>query len=152
VNFWVKEGAGESGDRLVIATGSGALILADAGRSIGLLAAEAGRKLWAKPGRVLAAEDALQPRYVGLPGAGRGQSVVEMEGAGFAAVSWDTLPHCVRVRLDEPLRANARDLIAWSGALTARLVTEPVPGRAESDGEVIELSGEGEALIESAED
>lgn len=138
VNFWVKERSGESGDRLVIATGSGSLLLRDGGQSIGLIACEVGRKLWARGEKILAAEDTLQPRYVALANSGGAASVVEMEGSGFAVVAWKELPHCVRVRLDQPLVAKADAIIAWSGAISARAGAAP---------DVIELRGEGEALV-----
>lgn len=145
VNFWVKEGASAGIERLVIASGQGSLVLSDAGKSIGLIAGEAGRKLWARPDRVIAADESLQPRYVTMSGATTLSGVLELEGAGFAAVSWSRLPHCARVRPGEPLRVSVTALTAWSGDLTAKLLVE---GRHGGAAEVVELAGDGEALIE----
>jgi|CXWL01.1.fsa_nt_gi Flp pilus assembly protein TadD len=141
VTFWVKEAKGTSGERLVIATGSGSLLLSAAGAGIGLLASDPGRKLWVAPERILACEDALQPRYVQI--AGMDSHVLEMEGQGFAALTWKGLPSCVRVHRDQPFEAPLSSVIAWSGRLEAEMGLSPT-----TDEPSIFISGNGEVLYE----
>ena len=141
VTFWVKEVKSESGDRLVIASGSGSLLLAAAGSGIGLLLSDPGRKLWVAPDRILACEDALQPRYVHV--ASMENSVLEMEGNGFAALTWKSLPSCVRVHDDHPFEGPRSKVIAWSGSLEAEMGLSPT-----ADEPSLFISGEGEVLYE----
>ncbi len=142
VTFWVKESrSNPSGERLVIATGSGSLLLSSAGFGIGLLLCEPGRKLWVAPDRILACEDALQPRYVQV--AKMEESVLEMEGHGFAALTWKGLPSCVRVREDQPFEGPRSAVVAWSGALEAEMGLSPA-----TDEPSLFISGEGEVLFE----
>ena len=141
VTFWVKEAKGASGERLVIATGSGSLLLSAAGAGIGLLASDPGRKLWVAPERILACEDALQPRYVQITG--MDTHVLEMEGHGFAALTWKGLPSCVRVHRDQPFEAPLSSVIAWSGRLEAEMGLSPT-----TDEPSIFISGNGEVLYE----
>lgn len=142
VTFWVKETKSASGERLVIATGSGSLLLAATGSGIGLLLSDPGRKLWVAPDRILACEDALQPRYVQV--AGMEVSVLEMEGNGFAALTWKGLPSCVRVHADQPFEAPMSSVIAWSGTLDAEMGLSPA-----TDEPSLFVSGEGEVLFET---
>lgn len=141
VTFWVKETRTTSGERLVIATGSGSLLLSAAGSGIGLLASDAGRKLWVSPDRILACEDALQPRYVQI--ASMESNVLEMEGTGFAALTWKGLPSCVRIHGDHPFEAPLSTVIAWSGNLEAEMGLSPT-----TDEPSLFISGEGEVLYE----
>jgi len=142
VTFWVKESKNSSsGERLVIATGSGSLLLSSSGAGIGLLLSDAGRRLWVAPDRILACEEALQPRYVQI--ASIEQSVLEMEGHGFAALTWKGLPSCVRVHGDQPFEGPLSGVIAWSGSLAAELGLSP-----SGDEPSIFISGEGEVLFE----
>lgn len=141
VTFWVKETRATAGERLVIATGSGSLLLSAAGAGIGLLASDAGRKLWVSPDRILACEDALQPRYVQI--ASMESSVLEMEGSGFAALTWKGLPSCVRIHSDHPFEAPLSTVIAWSGNLEAEMGLSPT-----TDEPSLFISGEGEVLYE----
>ena len=142
VTFWVKESkAGASGERLVIATGSGALLLSAEGSGIGLLLSDPGRKLWVSADRILACEDALQPRYV--PVSSMEAMVLELDGAGFAALTWTGLPSCVRVHQDQPFEGPASSVIAWSGELEAEMGLSPT-----TDGPSLFISGEGEVLFE----
>jgi uncharacterized protein (AIM24 family) len=143
VTFWVKESKSHvSGERLVIATGSGSLLLAAAaGSGIGLLLSDPGRKLWVAPDRILACEDALQPRYV--PVAKMETSVLEIEGHGFAALTWKGLPSCVRVHDDQPFEGPRSSVIAWSGTLDAEMGLSPA-----TDEPSLFISGEGEVLYE----
>lgn len=144
VTFWVKESKGEgSGDRLVIATGSGSLLLSAGGSGIGLLLSDPGRKLWVAPDRILACEDALQPRYVQMPKID--SNVLEMEGHGFAALTWKGLPSCVRVHGDQPFEGPMSSVIAWSGTLEAELGLSPA-----ADEPSVFISGEGEVLYEGS--
>ena len=142
VTFWVKETKSTSGERLVIATGSGSLLLAAGGSGIGLLLSDAGRKLWVAPDRILACEDSLQPRYVPL--ASLETSVLEMEGSGFAALTWKGLPSCVRVHRDQPFEGAISSVIAWSGSLEAEMGLSPT-----TDEPSLFISGEGEVLFET---
>lgn len=142
VTFWVKESKSTSGERLVIATGSGSLLLAAAGSGIGLLLSDPGRKLWVSPDRILACEDALQPRYVQI--AAMEASVLEMEGNGFAALTWKGLPSCVRVHGDQPFEGPISSVIAWSGTLEAEMGLSPT-----TDEPTLFISGEGEVLYET---
>ncbi|MEO5762478.1 MAG: tetratricopeptide repeat protein [Vicinamibacteria bacterium] len=143
VTFWVKESKStSSGERLVIATGSGSLLLAAAGSGIGLLLSDHTRKLWVAPDRILACEDSLQPRYVQV--AAMEASVLEMEGNGFAALTWNGLPSCVRVHSDQPFEAPLSSVIAWSGTLEAEMGLSPV-----TDEPSLFISGEGEVLYEA---
>lgn len=142
VTFWVKESKSTSGERLVIATGSGSLLLAAAGSGIGLLLSDPGRKLWVSPDRILACEDALQPRYVQV--AAMEASVLEMEGHGFAALTWKGLPSCVRIQPDQPFEAPISSVIAWSGNLEAEMGLSPT-----GDEPSLFIAGEGEVLYET---
>jgi len=141
VTFWVKESKATSGERLVIATGSGSLLLAATGSGIGLLLSDPGRKLWVSPDRILACEDALQPRYVQIEA--MDANVLEMEGNGFAALTWKGLPSCIRVHHDEPFEGPISSVIAWSGNLEAELGVSPT-----TDEPSLFISGEGEVLYE----
>ncbi len=142
VTFWVKETKGASGDRLVIATGSGSLLLAATGSGIGLLLSDPGRRLWVAPDRILACEETLQPRYVQV--AGMDASVLEMEGNGFAALTWNGLPSCVRVQNDQPFEGPMSSVIAWSGNLEAEMGLSPTTNEPS-----LFVSGEGEVLFET---
>ena len=143
VTFWVKEAkAGTSGERLVIATGSGALLLSAETLGIGLLLSDPGRKLWVSPDRILACEDSLQPRYV--PVSSMDTMVLELEGSGFAALTWKGLPSCVRIHQDQPFEGPRSSVIAWSGTLEAEMGLSPA-----TDEPSIFISGEGEVLFES---
>ena len=142
VTFWVKETKNTSGERLVIATGSGSLLLAASGSGIGLLLSDPGRKLWVSPDRILACEDSLQPRYVQV--AAMEGSVLEMEGQGYAALTWKGLPSCVRVHSDQPFEGPVSGVIAWSGTLEAELGLSPT-----TDEPSLFISGEGEVLYEA---
>ncbi len=141
VTFWVKETRATAGERLVIATGSGSLLLSAATSGIGLLLSDAGRKLWVAPDRILACEDALQPRYVQI--ASMDSSVLEMDGNGYAALTWKGLPSCVRVHADHPFEAPLSTVIAWSGNLEAEMGLSPT-----TDEPSLFISGEGEILYE----
>lgn len=141
VTFWVKESKSASEERLVIATGSGSLLLAAAGSGIGLLLSDPGRKLWVAPERILACEDALQPRYVQV--AAMEGSILELEGTGYAALTWKGLPSCVRVHADEPFEGPISSVIAWSGNLEAEMGLTPT-----TDEATLFISGEGEVLYE----
>jgi hypothetical protein len=141
VTFWVKETKGTAGERLVIATGSGSILLAAPGSGIGLLLSDPGRKLWVAPERILACEDALQPRYVAV--AAMEGSVLEMEGNGYAALTWKSLPSCVRVHRDQPFEGPMSSVIAWSGALEAEMGLSPT-----TDEQSLFISGEGEVLYD----
>ncbi len=141
VTFWVKEDKGASGERLVIGTGSGSLLLSSGGSGIGLVLAEPERKLWVAPERILACEEALQPRYV--PIAAMDAVALEVEGSGFAALIWKGLPSCVRVHIDQPFEAPLSTVIAWSGSLRAEMGLSPV-----TDEPSLFISGEGEVLFE----
>jgi tetratricopeptide (TPR) repeat protein len=142
VTFWVKESKSTAGERLVIATGSGSLLLAAAGSGIGLLLSDPGRKLWVSPDRILACEDALQPRYVQV--AAMEASVLEMEGNGFAALTWKGLPSCVRIHPDQPFEGALSTVIAWSGNLEAEMGLSPT-----GDEPSLFIAGEGEVLYET---
>jgi hypothetical protein len=142
VTFWVKETKSTSGERLVIATGSGSLLLAATGSGIGLLLSDPGRKLWVSPDRILACEDALQPRYVQV--SAMEDSVLEMEGSGYVALTWKGLPSCVRVHSDQPFEGAMSTVIAWSGSLDAEVGLSPT-----TDGPSLCISGEGEVLYET---
>ncbi|HQZ15954.1 MAG TPA: tetratricopeptide repeat protein [Vicinamibacteria bacterium] len=141
VTFWVKESKSASGERLVIATGSGSLLLAAAGQGIGLLLSDPGRKLWVSPDRILACEDALQPRYVQI--AAMEASVLEMEGHGYAALTWKGLPTCMRVHPDQPFEGPISKVIAWSGSLEAEMGLSPT-----GDEPTLFIAGDGEVLFE----
>lgn len=144
VTFWVKESkSGASGERLVIATGSGALLLSAEGSGIGLLLSDAGRKLWVAADRILACEDALQPRYI--PVTSMETMVLELDGSGYAALTWKGLPSCVRVHQDHPFEGPASGVIAWSGALDAEMGLSPA-----TDEPSLFISGEGEVLFEGS--
>ena len=142
VTFWVKETRSASGERLVIATGSGSLLLSATGSGIGLLLSDPGRKLWVAPDRILACEEALQPRYVQI--AAMENSVLELEGNGFAALAWKGLPSCVRIHPDQPFEGAMSSVIAWSGNLEAELGVSPA-----TDEPSLFISGEGEVLYET---
>jgi tetratricopeptide (TPR) repeat protein len=141
VTFWVKDSKSTSGERLVIATGSGSLLLAAAGQGIGLLLSDPGRKLWVSPDRILTCEDALQPRYVQI--AAMEASVLEMEGNGYAALTWKGLPTCMRVHADQPFEGPISKVIAWSGNLEAEMGLSPT-----GDEPTLFIAGEGEVLVE----
>ncbi len=141
VTFWVKETRATAGERLVIATGSGSLLLSAATSGIGLLLSDAGRKLWVSPDRILACEDTLQPRYVQV--ASMDSSVLEMEGSGYAALTWKGLPSCVRIHADQPFEAPISTIIAWSGNLEAEMGLSPT-----TDEPSLFISGDGEVLYE----
>jgi tetratricopeptide (TPR) repeat protein len=141
VTFWVKDSKTTSGERLVIATGSGSLILAAAGAGIGLLLSDPGRKLWVSPDRILACEEALQPRYVQV--AAMEASVLELEGSGYAALTWKGLPTCMRVHADQPFEGPISKVIAWSGSLEAEMGLSPT-----GDEPSLFIAGEGEVLFE----
>jgi len=142
VTFWVKDSKTSSGERLVIATGSGSLLLAATGAlGIGLLLTDPGRKLWVSPDRILACEDALQPRYVQV--AAMEASVLEMEGNGYAALTWQGLPTCMRIHPDQPFEGPISKVIAWSGSLEAEMGLSPA-----GDEPTLFIAGEGEVLIE----
>jgi tetratricopeptide (TPR) repeat protein len=141
VTFWVKENRSTGSERLVIATGSGSLLLSASGAGIGLLLSDQGRKLWVAPDRILACEDALQPRYVQV--AAMENSVLELEGTGFAALTWKGLPSCVRIHPDQPFEGPISTVIAWSGTLEAELGVSPA-----TEEPSLFISGEGEVLYE----
>ena len=143
VTFWVKEARGRSTERLVIATGSGSVVLSSAPHGVGLLAADQGRKLWVAPERILACEETLQPRYTPMRGLER--VVLELEGAGYAAVQWSGMPSCVRVHDDHPFEGPVSSVLAWSGRLESEIGLNP-----STDEPSIFISGEGEVLFESA--
>ncbi|MEO8499858.1 MAG: tetratricopeptide repeat protein [Vicinamibacteria bacterium] len=142
VTFWVKDSKTSTGERLVIATGSGSLLLAAAGAGIGLLVSDPGRKLWVSPDRILACEEALQPHYVQI--AAMEASVLQMEGHGFAALTWKGLPSCVRIHADQPFEGPLSTVIAWSGNLEAEMGLSPT-----SDEPSLFIAGEGEVLYET---
>ena len=71
-------------------------------------------------------------------------SVLEMEGSGYAALTWKGLPSCVRVHGDQPFEAPMSSLIAWSGNLEAELGLSP-----STDEPSLFISGEGEVLYET---
>ena len=101
-----------------------------------------GRKLWVAPDLILACEETLQPRYV--PVAGTDMSALEMEGQGFAALTWKGLPSCVRVHGDQPFEGPMSSVIAWSGSLEAEMGLSPA-----TDEPSLFISGEGEVLFET---
>ena len=142
VTFWVKDSKTTTGERLVIATGSGSLLLAASGAGIGLLLSDPGRKLWVSPDRILACEEALQPHYVQI--AAMEASVLQMEGNGFAALTWKGLPSCVRIHADQPFEAPLSTVIAWSGNLEAEMGLSPT-----GDEPSLFISGDGEVLYET---
>jgi len=143
VTFWVKETKATTGERLVIATGSGSLLLSAGASGIGLLLSDSGRKLWVAPDRILACEDSLQPRYVQV--ASLETTVLEMEGNGFAALTWKGLPSCVRVHRDQPFEGPVSSVIAWSGTLEAEMGLSPA-----TDEPSLFISGQGEVLFEGS--
>lgn len=143
VTFWVKETKNNAAERLVIATGAGSLLLAAAGSGIGLLLCDPGRKLWVSPDRILVCEDALQPRYIKVAAMEGG--VLEMDGRGFAALTWSGLPSCARIHSDEPFQGPLSSVIAWSGNLEAEMGLSPTTHEPS-----LFISGDGEVLFETA--
>lgn len=143
VTFWVKESRGATDERLVIATGSGSVLLAAKDGGVGLLVSDPGRKLWVAPERILACEETLQPRYVQVPGVER--SVLELDGAGYAALAWKGLPSCARVHPDHPYEGPVSKVLAWSGHLECEIGLSPA-----TDEPSLFISGEGEVLFETA--
>lgn len=143
VSFWVKDNKGDSGERLVIGSGAGTLLLSSSDAGISLLFSEPSRKLWVAPDRILACEDSLQPRYVQI--AAMEATALEIEGTGFAALTFKGLPSCVRVHIGQPFEGPLSSVIAWSGSLRAEMGLSPT-----TDEPSVFISGDGEVLFEGS--
>jgi hypothetical protein len=70
-------------------------------------------------------------------------SVLEMEGNGYAALTWKGLPTCIRISADQPYEGPISRVIAWSGSLEAEMGLSPT-----GDEPTLFIAGEGEVLFE----
>jgi len=136
----------------VIITGTGKVILTDTDREITFMQVH-DEAVFVEPNHLLACEEGLTPRYVGIGGGGL--EVLALEGRGMVALSVASKPLPLMVTPGLPVSVPAASVITWSGDLKPILVDDPQihavmlasPARA---GRLLRLEGTGRILVEQA--
>jgi uncharacterized protein (AIM24 family) len=149
--FYVKEKRPGGRPVLVIATGTGQLILTDHERDITFMQVE--EPVFVESSHLLACEDTLQPRYLRLGEAADVVEVVALEGRGMLALSVASKPLPLTVRPGLPVSVPARSVIMWTGQLTPHVVDDPqvyeiVLAASTTGGRLLRLEGSGRILVE----
>ncbi|MBN2370856.1 MAG: tetratricopeptide repeat protein [Vicinamibacteria bacterium] len=152
LTFWVKEARQGGLLALVIVTGQGRLILTDKDREITLMHVDE-EMIYIEPSHLLACEETLTPRIVRF-----GDDPIEfvaVEGRGLIALSVSSKPLSLSVTPDLPVSVPASSIITWSGALTARPVSDRQiyelmhrPGAPPTP--LLRLEGTGRLLVEQS--
>jgi uncharacterized protein (AIM24 family) len=154
LTFWVKDKRPGGQPALVIITGSGKVILTDKDREITFMHVE-NETIFIEPAHLLACEETLTPRYVGLGADGSGLEFLALDGRGMVALSAASKPLALPVTPDLPVSVPAGSIITWSGAITANLVEDPqiyevLLAPAGGPGPLLRLEGKGRLLVEQA--
>jgi len=155
LTFWVKERRPGGTSALVIITGTGRAILKDKDREVTLVRVQAGDSLHVEPSHLLACEQTLTPRYVGL-----GESVPEalaLDGDGLAALSIASKPMELSITPEYPVSVPWESIASWSGEVKASIVDDPNLREAMlsaegQQGALVRLEGTGRVLIEQGLD
>jgi uncharacterized protein (AIM24 family) len=153
LTFWVKERRPGGRPALVIATGTGRLILTDGDRDITFVQVE--EPLFVESSHLLACEESLQPRYVRLGDAEDALEVVGLDGQGMLALSVASKPLPLTVRPGLPVSVPAHSVIMWTGRLTSHVVDDPqvyevILASSATRGRLLRLEGTGRILVEQA--
>jgi uncharacterized protein (AIM24 family) len=153
LTFWVKEKRPGGRPALVIATGTGRLILTDGERDITFVQVD--EPLFVESSHLLACEESLQPRYVRLGEAEDAVEVVALDGQGMLALSVASKPLPLTVRPGLPVSVPAHSVIMWTGRLTSHVVDDPqvyevILASSATRGRLLRLEGTGRILVEQA--
>jgi len=152
LTFWVKEKRPGGNPALVIITGTGRVLLTDKDREITFMQVQE-ETIYVEPSHLLAAEETLTPRYVGVTDGPDGVEFLALEGSGMVALSVASRPIPLTVTRDMPVSVPATSVITWSGTLRPHAVADrqiyevmlPAAGR---QGLLLRLEGEGRLLVE----
>jgi Flp pilus assembly protein TadD/uncharacterized protein (AIM24 family) len=138
---------GEGAGRLHVAAGEGVLLVATAGRRFTPVAL-GDEAAYFREEVVFGFEEAVVYENGRVPSAGAGElRLVHLRGAGAVLLSTAGEPVAVDVLPGVPLRVPVAALVGWLGGLTPRLGNGLLGGAA---GAVVELAGEGRALVDPA--
>jgi len=153
LTFWVKDKRPGGRPALVIATGSGRLLLTDHERDITFMQVD--EPVFVESSHLLACEEGLQPRYIRLGDAEGAVEVVALEGRGMLALSVASRPLPLTVRPGLPVSVPAHSVIMWTGQLTPHVVEDPqvyevVLASSATGGRLLRLEGKGRILVEQA--
>jgi len=139
---------GEGPERLHVAAGEGILLIDAAGRRFTPLAL-GGEPAYFREDLVFGFEEGVVYENGRVPSDGSGElRLVHLQGSGAVLMATAGEPVAVDIAPGAPLRVPVVALVGWLGALTPRLVDALLTGAAA--GAVVELAGEGRALLDPA--
>ena len=155
LTFWVKERRPGGTSALVIVTGTGKAILKDRDREVTLVRVLAGDSLHVEPSHLLACEQTLTPRYLGLSESG--PEALALDGDGLAALSLASKPMELSITPDYPVSVPWESIASWSGEVKASVVDDPNLREAMlsaegQQGALVRLEGTGRVLVEQGLD